>query len=226
MSILKGVNIKKYYDNLSLVLDNINIEIEEGEFLSIIGSSGAGKSTLLYVLSGLEKLSEGSVLFNNRDITRLSDIEMSKIRRTEFGFIFQFYNLVPDISVYDNIAFSLELEGLKRREIKGRVEKVSKEVGIFEKLKEKPYKLSGGQQQRVAIARALVTNPKIIFADEPTGNLDTVTSREVLELLKRINKNHNTTIVMVTHDNSAAEYGDRIIKISDGRWQRVDAAIK
>ena len=220
MSIIQAKKvIKKYNEYNENVINGIDLEVQEGEFLSIIGKSGAGKSTLLYMLSGLEAVTSGSIVYGGIDITKLSDFKMSKLRKSEFGFIFQFYNLIPDISIYDNIAFPLELSNIKNKEIKEKVFDISKKVGVYEKLDKFPHQLSGGEQQRVAIARALVICPKIIFADEPTGNLDVKTGIEILKILKDLNKKYKTTIVMVTHDLEAARYGTRVIKIEDGQWK-------
>ncbi|WP_434303764.1 ABC transporter ATP-binding protein [Clostridium botulinum] len=220
MSILKGINIKKKInigDNSYDILKGINLGINEGEFLSIMGQSGAGKSTLLYILSGLDKPSEGSVLFENDYIFNMKDSRLSKLRRENFGFIFQFYNLIEGLNVEDNISIIFEYEGVPKKKYKEKLEFLLNKVGLYEKRKCYPYQLSGGQQQRVAIARALITDPKIIFADEPTGSLDSNSGNNVLEILKSLNVNDKKTIVMVTHDKHAASFSNRIIEIKDGK---------
>ncbi len=217
--VLKAQNLFKDYstkENTTRVLKGINLEVNDGEFISIMGQSGSGKSTLLYVLSGLDKPTSGKVIFNGEDLATLNDEKLSKIRRTKFGFIFQFYNLVPLLNVEENIMLPLELEGLNKKNYKDKVENILKVVGLFDKRKKYPYQLSGGEQQRVAIARALIIDPQIIFADEPTGNLDSKTGEEILKLLLNLSKEHKKTILMVTHDNYAASFSDRIIKIKDG----------
>ncbi|MGB9679655.1 MAG: ABC transporter ATP-binding protein [Thermoanaerobacteraceae bacterium] len=219
MAILKTEKLFKEYNvegNVTKVLNGIDLEINEGEFVSIMGPSGSGKSTLLYVLSGLEKPTSGSIFFKGEDLTLLNDDKLSKMRRREFGFIFQFYNLIPNLNVEENITLPLELEGINRKEYNSNIDKILEKVGLIGKKQNFPYQLSGGQQQRVAIARALIIDPKIIFADEPTGNLDSKAGEEILKLLYNLSKGNNKTVLMVTHDNYAASFSDRIIKIKDG----------
>ncbi|GAB6116905.1 ABC transporter ATP-binding protein [Thermoanaerobacter brockii subsp. lactiethylicus] len=219
MVILKTEKLFKEYNvegNVTKVLNGIDLEINEGEFVSIMGPSGSGKSTLLYVLSGLEKPTSGSIFFKGEDLTLLNDDKLSKLRRREFGFIFQFYNLIPNLNVEENITLPLEFEGINRKEYKRKVDDILEKIGLTEKKQNFPYQLSGGQQQRVAIARALIIDPKIIFADEPTGNLDSKAGEEILKLLYNLSKENNKTVLMVTHDNYAASFSDRIIKIKDG----------
>lgn len=219
MTIISCKNLCKKFNakNTSkAIIKDIDIKIKKGEFISIMGPSGAGKSTLLYLLSGLEKPTSGEVIFKNNDICKLSDNDLSKLRRDKFGFVFQFYNLVPTLNVYENIALPLELNNIKQKNYKQKIINICERVGISGKLKSFPYELSGGEQQRVAIARALAIEPEIIFADEPTGNLDSKTGFEILELFKRLNKENNMTIVMVTHDHKATEFSTRLIRIRDG----------
>ncbi|NFA59607.1 ABC transporter ATP-binding protein [Clostridium sporogenes] len=219
MSILKAIDIKKKINignNSYDILKGINLEINEGEFLSIMGQSGAGKSTLLYILSALDTPSEGRVLFDNNDIFSMKDSKVSKLRRENFGFIFQFYNLIEGLNIEDNISIIFEYEGVPKKKYKEKLEFLLNKVGLYEKRKYYPYQLSGGQQQRVSIARALITDPKIIFADEPTGSLDSNSGNNVLEILKSLNVNDKKTIVMVTHDKHAASFSNRIIEIKDG----------
>ncbi|MDZ5254507.1 ABC transporter ATP-binding protein [Clostridium sp. LIBA-8841] len=218
MSILKTENLKKYYgkeENLVKALDGVNIEINKGEFVAIVGTSGSGKSTLLHMLGGLDRASEGKVFVEGNDIFSMNDDELTVFRRRNIGFVFQSYNLVPILNVYENIVLPIELDGNKVDE--KYVDNIIKTLGLEEKENRLPSKLSGGQQQRVAIARSLATKPSIIFADEPTGNLDSKTEQEVLGLLKVTSREFNQTIVMITHNEQIAQMADRIIRIEDGR---------
>lgn len=218
MSILKTENLKKYYgkeENLVKALDGVNIEINKGEFVAIVGTSGSGKSTLLHMLGGLDRASEGKVFVEGNDIFSMNDDELTVFRRRNIGFVFQSYNLVPILNVYENIVLPIELDGNKVDE--KYVENIIKTLGLEGKENRLPSKLSGGQQQRVAIARSLATKPSIIFADEPTGNLDSKTEQEVLGLLKVTSREFNQTIVMITHNEQIAQMADRIIRIEDGR---------
>ena len=217
MSILIAEHLKKYYgegDTLVKALDDVSLQVERGEFLSIIGTSGSGKSTLLHMLGGLDNPTEGKVIIDDKDISGLRGDELCIFRRRKIGFIFQSFNLVPSISVYENIILPLQLDGKKvDAEF---IDKVVETLGLSNKLDRIPSKLSGGQQQRVAIARALASKPAIILADEPTGNLDSKTSQDVLSLLKTTGKKFNQTIVMITHDDEIAQTADRTIRIEDG----------
>ena len=192
----------------------MSLSVERGEFLSIIGTSGSGKSTLLHMLGGLDNPTEGKVIIDDKDISGLKGDELCIFRRRKIGFIFQSFNLVPSISVYDNIVLPIQLDGKKAD--KDYIDNVIETLGIEKKLKVLPSKLSGGQQQRVAIARALASKPAIILADEPTGNLDTKTSQDVLGLLKTTGNKFNQTIVMITHNDEIAQMADRTIRIEDG----------
>ena len=217
MSILVAEHLKKYYgegETLVKALDDVSLSVERGEFLSIIGTSGSGKSTLLHMLGGLDNPTEGKVIIDDKDISGLKGDELCIFRRRKIGFIFQSFNLVPSISVYDNIVLPLQLDGKKVD--KKYIDKVIETLGIEKKLNVLPSKLSGGQQQRVAIARALASKPAIILADEPTGNLDTKTSQDVLGLLKTTGNKFNQTIVMITHNDEIAQMADRTIRIEDG----------
>ena len=218
MSILVAEHLKKYYgegETLVKALDDVSLKVERGEFVSIIGTSGSGKSTLLHMLGGLDNPTEGKVIIDDKDISGLKGDELCIFRRRKIGFIFQSFNLVPSISVYDNIVLPLQLDGKKVD--KKYLENVIETLGIEKKLKVLPSKLSGGQQQRVAIARALASKPAIILADEPTGNLDTKTSQDVLGLLKTTGNKFNQTIVMITHNDEIAQMADRTIRIEDGQ---------
>ena len=218
MKKLLANNIKKYYgkdDCIVKAVDDISLEIECGKFTSIVGTSGSGKSTLLHCMAGLDKPTFGNVYLGENDIYTLSDDELSKIRRQEFGFIFQSFNLIPVLNVYDNIILPIQLDG--KKEDKEYIMDIVKKVGLEDQLKKFPNELSGGQQQRVAIARALSNKPAIIFADEPTGNLDSKTTEEVLSLLRSPVKDLNQTLLMITHDENIARQADRLITISDGK---------
>ncbi len=217
MSILVAEHIKKYYgegETLVKALDDVSLSVERGEFVSIIGTSGSGKSTLLHMLGGLDNPTEGKIIIDDKDISELKGDALCIFRRRKIGFIFQSFNLVPSISVYENIVLPIQLDGEKVD--KEYIDKVIETLGISQKLNVLPSKLSGGQQQRVAIARALASKPAIILADEPTGNLDTKTSQDVLGLLKTTGQKFNQTIVMITHNDEIAQLADRTIRIEDG----------
>lgn len=199
------------------VLKDVNLTIERGEFISIMGPSGSGKSTLLYLLGGLEKPTNGKILINGKDLAIMKDREASIMRRRDVGFVFQFYNLIPNLNVEDNIMLPILLDGKKQGLFKNRLDEILETVELTDRRKHTPRELSGGQQQRVAIARALINEPDIILADEPTGNLDSHTGEEVMDLLKKINRNHDKTIVMVTHSKESAAYAEREIHVRDGR---------
>lgn len=223
MSILKAENLIKIYgqgENEVKALDNVSLEIKEGEFVAIVGSSGSGKSTLLNMLGGLDKLTSGSVYINNKKLSDMKDDEMTIFRRRNIGFIFQNYNLVPILNVYENIVLPIELDGVKIDE--EYINSIVNTLGLNKKLTNMPNNLSGGQQQRVAIARAIATKPAIILADEPTGNLDSKTSMDVIGLLKMTSQKFNQTIVMITHNEEIAQLADRIIRIEDGKIARGD----
>ena len=215
---LEVINLKKYYgknENIVKAVDGVSLKIEDGKFTAIIGTSGSGKSTLLYCMAGLDKPTDGTVILDGKNIYDYNDEELSEIRRKKFGFIFQSFNLIPVINVYDNIILPILLDGSKPDE--EYINSIIKAVGLEEQIKKFPNELSGGQQQRVAIARALSNKPAIIFADEPTGNLDSKTTQDVMSLLKNTVKEFNRTLLMITHDQSIADSADRIITISDGK---------
>lgn len=218
MNILKTSNLKKYYgngENLVKAIDNANIDIKEGEFVAIVGKSGSGKSTLLHMMGGLDNPTEGKVYINDKDIFSLKEEQLAIFRRRNIGFIFQNFNLIPSLNVWENITLPVGLDG---KEInKPFVTDIINSLGLESKVDALPNTLSGGQQQRVAIARALVARPAIILADEPTGNLDSKTSDEVMSLLKTMIKKYNQTLVMITHDEAIAQMADRVIYIEDGK---------
>lgn len=218
MSILETINLKKYFGkepNITKALDGISLSIIEGEFVAIIGTSGSGKSTLLNMMGGLDKPTSGKVLVDGKDLSTLKDEDLTIFRRKNIGFIFQNYNLVPVLNVYENIVLPVELDG--KAVDSNFMDEVIEMLGLKNKLQNMPNNLSGGQQQRVAIARALVTKPKIILADEPTGNLDSKTSNDFLELLKLSSRKFHQTIVMITHDMDISKLADRTIRIEDGK---------
>lgn len=218
MSILQVTNLKKYYGtepNITKALDGISLSIDEGEFVAIVGTSGSGKSTLLNMMGGLDVPTFGNVKVRGKELSGLKDEQLTIFRRRNIGFIFQNYNLVPVLNVYENIVLPVELDG--DTVDKSFMDDVVRLLVLGDKLKNMPNNLSGGQQQRVAIARALVSKPAIILADEPTGNLDSRTSSDVLGLLKVTSNQFKQTLVMITHNNEVAQLADRIIRIEDGR---------
>jgi putative ABC transport system ATP-binding protein len=218
MKILETKDLKKYYgkgDTQVKALDGVDLSIEEGEFAAVVGTSGSGKSTLLHMLGGLDYATSGMVTVAGKKIFDLNENDLTIFRRRQIGFIFQSYNLVPILSVYENIVLPMELDG--RRVDKNFLNRIVQILGLEQKLDNLPGQLSGGQQQRVAIARALVTKPAIVLADEPTGNLDSKTTQEVLGLLKLTGEQFHQTIVMITHNEALAQLSDRIIHIEDGR---------
>ena len=218
MSILQTTELKKYYgakSNITRALDGVTLSIEKGEFVAIVGTSGSGKSTLLNMIGGLDVPASGKVIVDGRELSTLKDEQLTIFRRRKIGFIFQNYNLVPVLNVYENIVLPVELDGNKVD--KKFMKEVVQMLGLEDKLNNMPNNLSGGQQQRVAIARALVSKPSIVLADEPTGNLDSKTSADVLGLLKTTSQKFHQTIVMITHNNEIAQLADRIIRIEDGK---------
>lgn len=218
MAVLQTIDLKKYYgegENQVKALDGICLETEEGKFTAIVGTSGSGKSTLLHMLGGLDTPTYGRVIVGGKDISKMKPDELTIFRRRRIGFVFQNYNLVPILNVYENIILPIELDG--NRPDKEYIDNIITLLGLEKKLTSMPNNLSGGQQQRVAIARALATKPAIILADEPTGNLDSKTSQDVLGLLKLTGNKLNQTIVMITHNDEIAQMADRIIRIEDGK---------
>ena len=217
-NILKTKNLTKYYgenENLVKAIDNVNLSIRKGEFVAIVGKSGSGKSTLLHMLGGLDNPTSGDVIIDGQNIGKMKEDDLAIFRRKKIGFIFQYYNLIPSINVWENVVLPIGLDGQKVD--KDFVNEVLQVLGVDGKKDSLPATLSGGQQQRVAIARAIVTKPAIIFADEPTGNLDSKTEAEVIKLLKLSAKKYDQTIVMITHDENIANMADRVITIEDGK---------
>jgi len=220
MQIIEAKNLNKTFKMGDLdieVLKDINLSIESGEFISIMGPSGSGKSTLLYLIGGLDKPTSGSVKIKGNELSEMKDKEQSIMRRRDIGFVFQFYNLIPNLSVEENVILPVLLDGKKLKDYRSRLDDILEVVGLADRRAHTPRELSGGQQQRVAIARALVNEPDIILADEPIGNLDTKTGTEIMQLLQRINREKKKTIVQVTHSKEAADYGNRIINVRDGK---------
>ena len=218
MEILKVENLSKIYgekDNKVVALDNVSFKVEKGEFVAIIGASGSGKSTLLHLLGGVDKPTSGKVFVDGIDIYKLDDDKLAIFRRQKVGLIYQFYNLIPILNAEENITLPLELDN--RKVDKKELDDLLKVLGMSNRRGHLPNELSGGQQQRVSIGRALITKPAIVLADEPTGNLDSKASDEIVNLLKKANKEYNQTIIMITHNPDIAKEADRIIEIADGR---------
>ena len=218
MEILKVQNLTKTYgkgENQVKAVDNISFSVQKGEFVAIVGSSGSGKSTLLHLIGGVDRPSSGTVYIEGKDIYSLNDDNLSIFRRRQIGLIYQFYNLIPILNVEENITLPCELDGKKAD--KENLKELLETLGLEKRKKHLPNQLSGGQQQRVSIGRSLINNPSIVLADEPTGNLDSKASDEIIELLKLSNKKYNQTIIMITHDLEIAKIADRIMRIEDGR---------
>ena len=219
-TIPKIEKLEKYYGNkssLTKAVDNISFEVEKGEFVAIMGASGSGKTTLLNCISTIDKVTSGHIYVDGTDITKLRGNKLNKFRREELGFIFQDFNLLDTLTAYENIALALSIQNTKVKEIDERIKKISEDLDIKSVLKKYPYQMSGGQKQRVASARAIITNPKLILADEPTGALDSKSSKMLLESFNYLNKELEATILMVTHDAFTASYASRVIFIKDGK---------
>jgi putative ABC transport system ATP-binding protein len=225
-SIIQAEHLGKTYRTGKVdvpALRDVSFEVERGEFVSIVGPSGSGKSTLFYILGGLTQASSGRVMIDGADFATLSDAERTRMRKTKIGFIFQKFNLMPTLSAMGNIEIAYDISGAKEPLVHKRLEGLSEMLGIAGRLKHRPSELSGGEQQRVAIARALITNPAIILADEPTGNLDTKNSDIVLEMLRHANQTFHQTVLMITHNPDAASIADRILHMRDGEIVRVES---
>lgn len=224
MSLIEVRDLKKYYKlggTVIKALDGINIDIKKGEFIALLGTSGSGKSTLLNMLAGLERPSKGTISYGEIDLTKLSESQVTKFRNLNIGFVFQSYNLLPYLSAWENVALPLTFKGIEGGARKKEAAKILEAVGLRDRMYNKPNELSGGQQQRVSIARAFVGKPSIIFADEPTGNLDTKTSFEIMKLIKDIVTENNQTFIMVTHDEEMTEFADRTLFMRDGKLDKV-----
>ena len=224
MSLIQVRNLKKYYkvgNNIIKALDGIDLDIEKGEFIALLGTSGSGKSTLLNMLAGLERPTKGSIKYGKITLNELKETEITKFRNLNIGFVFQSYNLLPYLSAWENVSLPLTFKGLSKEERKKEAYKILNQVGLGNRMDNKPNELSGGQQQRVSIARAFVGTPKIVFADEPTGNLDTKTSFEVMKLIKDMTKKNNQTFIMVTHDEEMTEFADKTLFMRDGKIENI-----
>ena len=219
-NILKVEKIEKYYgnkDNITKAIDNISFRVDKGEFVGIMGPSGSGKTTLLNCISTIDTVTTGNIIINDKDITKMKSKQLENFRKDELGFIFQDFNLLDTLTAYENIALALTIQGVKPREVDTKIKNVAESLGILEVLNKYPYQMSGGQKQRVASARAIVTNPSLILADEPTGALDSKSSRLLLDSFEKLNKDLEATILMVTHDAVTASYAHRILFIKDGK---------
>ena len=219
-NILRIRNIEKYYGNrtnLTKAIDNISFDVNEGEFVAIMGASGSGKTTLLNCIATIDRVSAGHIYVEGNDITELNDKQLAAFRRDKLGFIFQDFNLLDTLTAYENIALALSIQKVNYKEIDRRIREMSVKLGIEEILKKYPYQMSGGQRQRVSATRAIITNPKLILADEPTGALDSKSSKMLLERLQYLNNDISATILMVTHDTFSASYASRVIFIKDGK---------
>ena len=218
--VLEVKNIEKYYgnkSNLTKAIDNISFDVTKGEFVGIMGASGSGKTTLLNCISTIDRVTSGKIIINNKDITRLKGNNLNKFRREELGFVFQDFNLLDTLTAYENIALALTIQKVSPKEIDRRVTEIARNLGIEEILNKYPYQVSGGQKQRIASSRAIITNPKLILADEPTGALDSKSSRQLLENFEYLNQSMDATILLVTHDAFSASYANRILFIKDGK---------
>ena len=219
-NILRIRNIEKYYGNrtnLTKAIDNISFDVNDGEFVAIMGASGSGKTTLLNCIATIDRVSAGHIYVEGNDITELNDKQLAAFRRDKLGFIFQDFNLLDTLTAYENIALALSIQKVNYKEIDRRIREMSVKLGIEEILNKYPYQMSGGQRQRVSATRAIITNPKLILADEPTGALDTKSSKMLLERLQYLNNDISATILMVTHDTFSASYASRVIFIKDGK---------
>lgn len=218
MNILEVKNLSKIYgkgDTLVKAVDDVSFTVEQGEFVAIIGPSGSGKSTLLHIIGGVDTPTTGNVIIDGTDITKLKESPLSIFRRRQIGLVYQFYNLIPILTVEENLTLPLLLDG--RKPNKEQIDYLVSNLGLGDRLKHLPNQLSGGQQQRVSIGRALANNPALLLADEPTGNLDSENSKEIVALLRKFNREHNQTVIMITHDERIAQSADRIIAIEDGK---------
>jgi ABC-type lipoprotein export system ATPase subunit len=226
--LIQAVNVSRVYHTGArevVAVDNVSLAIERGTFVALMGRSGSGKTTLLNLLAGLDQPTGGTVLFEGRDMAQFSDQEMVALRRGKVGFVFQSFGLLPLLSAYENVDLPLRVSGVGARERKQRVENVLKQVGLGKRANHRPYELSGGEQQRVALARALAPRPVVIFADEPTGELDTLTGQAITLLLRETITQHNVTLVVATHDMHVASAADRVLELEDGRLTRTSAAV-
>ena len=223
--VLKVNNIEKYYGNKSNItkaINNISFTVEEGEFIGVMGASGSGKTTLLNCISTIDRVSSGHIFINNNDITKLNSKKIAKFRREELGFVFQDFNLLDTLTCYENIALALTISRVNHKDIEMRVKEVANKLGIIEILNKYPYEVSGGQKQRVACARAIITKPSLVLADEPTGNLDVDTAGEIIEILKKLAKERNKCVIVVTHSKEVANSADIILELRDRKLKKIN----
>lgn len=225
MGIIEVKNVRKVYrmgDEKVIALDSVNFSIEQGEFCCLLGTSGSGKSTLLNLMAGLEKPTKGEIKIKDKHVEKMNEKQLAVFRRNHVGFVFQSYNLLPALTAMENVSLPLIFKGISKSVRDKRAADMLKAVGLEKRLKHKPSQMSGGQQQRVSIARAFIGNPEIVFADEPTGNLDTKTTREVMDLMTTMARKNKQTLIIVTHDVEIADYADKIIHVRDGNIERID----
>lgn len=225
MGIIEIKNVRKVYrmgEEKVVALDNITFSIEQGEFCCLLGTSGSGKTTLLNLMAGLEKPTKGEIKIKDKHVEKMSEKQLAVFRRNHVGFVFQSYNLLPTLTALENVSLPLIFKGISKSRREKRAEEMLRAVGLEKRLKHKPNQMSGGQQQRVSIARAFIGNPEIVFADEPTGNLDTKTTKEVMDLITTMARNNKQTLIIVTHDVDIAEYADKIIHVRDGNIEKIE----
>ena len=223
-NIVELTNVKKVYrmgEERVLALDNINLQIGKGEICCLLGTSGSGKSTLLNLMAGLEKPTKGEIKVRNHNVEKLNERQLAKLRQKYIGFVFQSYNLLEHLTALENVTMPLIFKGIPKKKRENRAKEMLKAVGLESRMNHKPSQMSGGQQQRVSIARAFITNPEIVFADEPTGNLDSKTTEDIMELIVGMAEEHNQTLVIVTHDTEISRYANKIIRIKDGCIEKI-----
>lgn len=229
INIIKVEGLRKIYkmgNEKIVALDNINLEVKEQEICCLFGTSGSGKSTLLNMLAGLEKPTKGSIVIKNFNVEKLNEVQLAKFRQKYIGFVFQSYNLIPSLTALENVCLPLMFQGVKKKEREKRAKEMLHSVGLADRMKHKPNEMSGGQQQRVSIARAFINRPEILFADEPTGNLDTATTAEVMDIITSIAKEYKQTLIIVSHDNEIANYANKIVRIRDGNIYKIEEKTK
>lgn len=225
LGLIEIKNVRKVYrmgDEKVIALDNVNFTIEQGEFCCLLGTSGSGKSTLLNLMAGLEKPTKGEIKIKDRHVEKMSEKQLAVFRRNHVGFVFQSYNLLPTLTALENVSLPLIFKGISKSLREKKAAEMLRAVGLEQRMKHKPSQMSGGQQQRVSIARAFIGKPEIVFADEPTGNLDTKTTREVMDLITNMARKNKQTLIIVTHDVEIAEYADKIIHVRDGNIEKID----